>query len=110
MRSHEKSCSPSVRSVRLSAFVLPGLGQCLQGRYAAGAVYLVLFLACFAVFCVMTARVVMGLYHFAAHFADPDATAPSPNVAGIVLTFLMAMVIYVANIVDVVVASRKSGC
>lgn len=108
MSSHDKTRPPSTGAVRLSALVLPGFGQCRQGRYVAGIAYLLLFAVLFVCFCVFTARVVVGLYHFAANFADPDTTAPSPNVAGIVVTFLLAMLVYVANVVDVFVASRKS--
>ena len=95
----------------LSAFVYPGAGQFLQKRWIAGTMYSVLFtvfslVLVFEVFKPMFNNLNVVLNWAASQEADQAFEGISFSTVAI--SFAAMIVIYIANVVDVQRASRKS--
>ena len=90
--------------VLLSALVYPGLGQIVQGRWLAGAIYGVAFTAASAWFAANAARILIVYYRFA---ADMGATQePVVSYAQILIPFGIASLLYLINLVDIIIPGR----
>lgn len=92
--------------VVLSAVVFPGVGQFVQRRWVAGAVWVIVFGAAFVWLLARCFAVLKAYYDLAFDFNHADGGAPSA--AAIVAPFLVSMVVYVANLVDTAMAGRRS--
>ncbi len=98
----------SISPVVLTALVYPGAGQLLQRRWVAAAVSALAFTATGAWFAVATAKVLIDYYNLAFDFAHAPESAARPGM--VVVPFLAAMGVYLASLMDVVLASiRRRG-
>jgi uncharacterized integral membrane protein len=93
----------------LSAFVYPGAGQFLQKRWIAGTLFSILFTIfslalIFEVFKPMFHNVNVAL-NFAA--AQGDQPFEGISLSKVILSFIALMVVYIANILDILRANRK---
>jgi len=91
----------------LSALVCPGAGQLAQRRWFPGIVFGVTFVALFVMFVVYVFRILYAYYSLAFRF-DTYEPGPIPLV-GAMVSFLAALVTYVANLIDVYLAHRRAG-
>jgi uncharacterized membrane protein YkvI len=93
--------------VFLSALVFPGLGQFMQKRWVAGAVYASLFLVAFLTFCILILALLINYYRLGFEF---DTYEPQKvHWLALLLSFLLAFLIYLANVVDTAVAQFRAG-
>ena len=89
----------------LSAFVYPGVGQCVQRRWTAGIAYGVLFTLACGWFCV-GAFPILAVYY---SLLRDDATVGVPEsgaVPRLLVAFALMLIIYVINLVDVIFCQR----
>jgi len=91
--------------VALSALVYPGVGQLAQGRWVAGAFYLVSFTALFIWFAVNAYQTLVMYYSF----MSPDSLVePTPvPMTRILIPFSLDFLIYLVNLLDVFVACHR---
>lgn len=99
-------------AVMLSAFVYPGAGQFVQKRWIAGG----LFAICFTLFFLFLAvSVITPLFAYLNHTLDfaaasgmgRDIEPPGISFVKVALYFLAGMVVYFANLADVIRANRR---
>jgi hypothetical protein len=90
--------------VFLSAVVYPGAGQFIQRRWVAGSVYSLTFSAALIWFVTRTLQVLSAYYEFAFNFAT--ATGKAPSSRAIIVSFVVCLILYVANVVDAAVGGR----
>lgn len=93
---------PTRMPVAFSAFVLPGVGQCMQRRWLAGVFYAVTFMVSLG-FLVYYAARIMFLYYNA--WETDDAVFERGGAMGLLVvrlaySFATAMCLYFANILD----------
>lgn len=89
----------------LSAFVCPGAGQLMQRRGFAGSAYLLLFLSAFVYVMVAAGQIIASYYRLGFEF---DTYEPEPvSMLNILPAFGIALLIYVANLIDVFVAQQR---
>lgn len=91
--------------VTLSVLVFPGAGQCVQKRWVMAAIYGGLFVTASAWFASVAGRALYSYYQFGFEFE----TAPDPVISPltVLLPFGACMLVWGANIVDVVVAALR---
>jgi hypothetical protein len=93
----------------LSALVMPGLGQLAQKRWGAAAFYGSGFLAAFLSVLILSGRILLAYYAFG---FSMDAGAEPPrlkhDVAGVVVSFVVAVGFYLGGLIDTWGAYRKS--
>ena len=90
----------------LSTLVCPVIGQLMQRRWAAGALFCVGFLATFVWFMVLAARIIISYYKLGMNF---ESTAEIEVISATTLlpAFGYAMLIYLINVFDVVIAQNR---
>ena len=94
-------------AMMLSAFVYPGTGQLMQRRWTSAILFLASFTVVLLVFLIRAWQVISVYYSFAIHFFDmPDAPV-FPSLRALLTPFLISMALYIANVVDVWLASRR---
>jgi hypothetical protein len=95
--------------VLLSALIYPGAGQFMQRRWVLGALF---GLAFSAAFMALMALVIQAMYHNLGIVMEwsrsglQEPLKPLP-VRGIVAWFVAGVLIYIANLIDVVAAQRR---
>lgn len=86
----------------LSGFICPGLGQFVQRRRIAGAVYFALSAAALAWFLLETLPVIRTVYALAyADMADTGAEDPQYSIPRMVAAFIAIGVVWLVNLFDV---------
>ena len=95
----------------LSTLVFPGLGQLVQRRWLAGAVFGLLSIAFVVWFFAAILAVLIPYYQLA---FDPDGAMPAQKdtirwVVQMVAAFVLGGIVYIWNIVDVVKANHRLG-
>ena len=97
--------------VFLSAFVYPGAGQFLQRRWIAGLLYSLCFTACFVLFLSSVIRPIFQTLSAALSWAEStnaDATFTPVPLFRILVTFVVALALYISNIADAARAARRN--
>jgi hypothetical protein len=92
-------------AVLASVLGYPGAGQAMQRRWWAAALLFAGFTAAFLVFGREVFHMLSAFYGFAMDFNT--APVPDLSIKRLLLTFGAAIVIYIANIVDVVLAQTR---
>ncbi len=92
----------------LSAFVMPGAGQCAQRRWVVGLLFAAAFILCFVVFMVFMALLIVPFYSMAFNFDtyEPPEVSSMPKM-GAAISFLAAIGVYVVSLVDTSAAHRR---
>lgn len=87
--------------VIVSAF-FPGAGQLIQGRFLAAGIFLTLFLGLFGIFMWASIKAIAGFYSIAFEFdtATPEKVDPRD----FLIPFLLAVMVWIINMVDAAVA------
>ncbi len=83
----------------LSGFICPGLGQFVQRRHTAGAVYFALSAAALAWFLLETVPVIRTFYSLA--YAETAVEDPQYSVPRMVASFITIGVVWLVNLFDV---------
>jgi len=100
---------PNLTSIRLqiflSAFVLPGAGQFAQKRWGPGLTYSISFLCCFMY---IITRVGMALFQNLRIAVDGNSNESFTQISipAILISLLIALMIYLANLMDIFRAAR----
>ncbi len=93
---------PVAVPIILSGFICPGLGQFVQRRHTAGAVYFALSAAALAWFLLETLPVIRTVYALAyADMADTTAEDPQYSIPRMVASFITIGVVWLVNLFDV---------
>lgn len=96
---------PSRTAIILTALVWPGLGQFIQSRWRAGALYALGFLAALTVFAIDAFKILAVYYHVWADFNSFEVTAlPLRNM---LIAFGFGLIVYIAAVMDCVVAYMR---
>jgi hypothetical protein len=90
--------------VIISVLVYPGAGQFVQRRWVSGVFFITAFSAALAWFVGRTLQVLAAYYDFAFNFHTASGLAP--NAMGIAVPFVISLVVYLANVVDAILAGR----
>ena len=90
----------------LSAFVCPGVGQLVQRRWLAGALFLLAFAAAFVVFMGVAGSLITSYYRMGFEF---ETYEPDIHPGRVLPAFVVALAIYVVNLVDVAAAHFRAG-
>ena len=92
----------------LSAFVYPGAGQFVQKRWIVGFLFATLFTVFLGALVVNAITPMVHNITAALDWAQLKANRPFELISlpGIIIPFLLALTVYIANIVDVMNASR----
>jgi len=93
-------------AILLSATVWPGAGQFAQKRWVAGAIYALSFLACFIVSMTYGVRIMLayyGMWDFDRDHGDSNATSIKPHLVKMLIFFVIAVGIFIAALIDVVI-------
>ncbi|MFO7820681.1 MAG: hypothetical protein R6V56_01270 [Lentisphaeria bacterium] len=90
-------------AVMLSALAFPGIGQFVQKRLIAGAVYAGLFAVAVGVFAFYATRILIIFYRLGMDFSTYEV--PALYLPRMLLSFAAAFAVYVINIIDVVTKS-----
>jgi hypothetical protein len=98
---------PSRMPILMSAFGYPGAGQFMQKRWLAAAVYGLAFTACLVFFAVHVFRILSAYYAFLADFGGTTTPPPLP-LKGILVSFAIAILFYVAALVDAYAGYRRA--
>ena len=87
----------------LSAFVYPGLGQLVQRRWLAGFLFLVTFTICFVMLAINVIVPLFKTLNAVMAFANDGSNEKFGGISplGILVPFVLSIVIYIANVVDV---------
>ena len=97
--------------VFLSAFVYPGAGQFLQGRWLAGLLYSLCFTACLVLLLSSVIRPLFQTLNAALRWAESSkadtAFTPVP-LFRILAMFVVALALYISNIADAARATRRA--
>jgi len=96
----------------LSAFIYPGAGQFMQKRWIAGSLFATLFTLFFILLAV---AVITPLFAYLNHTLDfaaargmgRDVEPPRISFMKVALYFLAGIVVYFANLADVIGANRR---
>jgi len=105
-----KSSGTARNAVLLSAFVMPGAGQLLQGRPVAAAFFGGGFLASFTACLAFTGRVLWVYYCLGFAPERVDGTGNMlPAAAAAVISLFVALILYAAGLVDTVAAQRRAS-
>lgn len=96
--------------IYLSAFVYPGAGQFLQGRWLAGIFYSILFTIFLCIFIANVARPIFANINTALSFAEGGRNESfSPvSLPGLLIPFGVSLAFYIGSIVDAVRATRRA--
>lgn len=97
---------PTRWPVAMSALMYPGLGQFVQKRWAAGAVFLVGFSACAIMFGVAAFRVLKAYYSLGFNFSTFET--PDTSIAPLLVWFGISMFVYLANIFDAFLGYQRT--
>lgn len=89
----------------MSALVCPGIGQFMQGRKAAGSLFLLLILAPFTAVMVFFIRIMISFYRLGFDM-NSDPGDIKHQAAGLALSFGTAIAVYIIGIIDTVRASK----
>lgn len=95
----------------LSAFIYPGAGQFLQKRWIAGTVYSVLFTIFSLVLIFEVLKPMFRNINVALNWAasqQNDQQFEGISLAKVAVSFIAMIAVYIANIVDVQQANRKT--
>ncbi len=90
----------------LSAFVCPGIGQFVQRRWLAGALFILTFAAAFVVFMGVAGSLITSYYRMGFEF---ETYEPDIHPGRLLPAFIVALAIYVINLVDVASAHFRAG-
>lgn len=98
---------PSRTPIFLSAFVYPGVGQLVQKRWLAAAVFGFSFSVMLVVFAISAFHIIAAFYRLA---FDPDSVDPArlPKIEMLV-SGLISLTLYVLNVFDTFLAHRRIG-
>jgi hypothetical protein len=94
-------------AVFCSALIYPGVGQLLQRRWIAAAVFLASFSVALAVFLARAQQFLAAYYQMAEHFFEMPETSALPALTALLGPCALALAIYFANLVDVWIAARR---
>lgn len=89
----------------MSALVYPGVGQFIQKRWVAGAIYTFAFTATGGYFVFEFARI-MIVYLSQMTFDAP--AQPAPGFRGLLVGFLLALLAYAASLIDTYAAHTRA--
>jgi len=93
----------------LSALVMPGLGQLAQRRWAAAAFYGSGFLAAFLLVLFFAGHILVAYYSFGlALNTQAEPPRMTRDMAGVAISFGVAVIFYLAGLIDTWGACRKS--
>jgi hypothetical protein len=94
----------------LSALVMPGLGQFAQKRWIASLLYGCGFFVAFVAALAFGVRILTAYYAFGLSL-ESKAEPPNlkPDVIGLMASFTIAIVIYVAGVLDAYLAGRRAA-
>lgn len=84
--------------ILLSAFVCPGAGQFIQGRWIAGALFSITFSAAFVIFMVIAGALIISYYRMGFEF---ETYEPNIQPDRLIPAFIVAITIYIINLTDV---------
>jgi len=92
----------------LSAFVYPGAGQFVQKRWVAGGVFCILFTLLLGTVIVNTLMPMVHNMNAALDWAQQKESRPFEMISlpRVIIPFLLALAVYIANIADVMRTSR----
>ena len=94
-------------AIVLSAVVCPGAGQCVQGRYVVGVTTILAILGSAVWALVEVIFALAPLYNFS---PIVDASPlPKPDVFRILLSVGVVVIIWIANIIDVLLAKDRGA-
>ena len=88
----------------LSAFVCPGAGQFMQGRWAAGLLFLSGFLIGFVWLMLIAGKIIFSYYRMA---FEIDYEPETPNLMAMFPPIVIAVTFYLVNLFDVVIAQLR---
>jgi hypothetical protein len=93
----------------LSAFVYPGAGQFLQGRWKAGLFFSLCFTTCLVLFIVNVAGPILRSLDAALSWAGGGKSEEfvPVSIARLMITFASALTLYISSIADVARAVRR---
>ena len=91
--------------VMMSALVCPGIGQFMQGRKAAGTLFLVLILAAFTALMTFAVEIIVAYYRLGFDL-NSDPGDIKMRLIGLVASFAASMLIYVISLIDTIYAAR----
>ncbi|MDP6490934.1 MAG: hypothetical protein QGH42_06990 [Kiritimatiellia bacterium] len=97
---------PSRGAILLSGFVCPGVGQFMQRRWLAGALFGGGFVVLFGMLLAQCFRVIMAFYRLA---FDGNLSADQPSVARILVIFGLCLLVYLLNVGDAYLAHRRAA-
>ena len=97
---------PSRAPMFLSALVCPGAGQLAQRRWLAGILFLLAFVAAFAVFMWVAVDLIVSYYRMGFEF---ETYEPDIHPGRLLPAFLLAIGIYLVNLLDVSLAHFRRG-
>lgn len=100
--------SSSTRTALLLSVIMPGLGQFLQKRWVAAAIYAVLFNLFALVFLYRVLHMLYDNMKASIQMASGDinATLTPMKPAAIIVPLVLSLAVYVAGLVDTAVAGR----
>ncbi len=99
---------PSRLPIFISALVCPGIGQFLQRRWLAGAIFTALFLAFFLS---VVYNALAPIFRILRQLTDPSggsAALTAPNLGKLLTSFALAMITYAISLFDAYKAYRRS--
>ena len=91
--------APSRLPLMMNAFGLPGIGQCLQRRWIAAAVFLLGSLLSAVFFFVHAYRILASFYNLWLRF-DSNEPIELPSCRGLVIWLAIGIAVYVAALAD----------
>ncbi len=98
---------PSRGAILLSGFVFPGMGQLLQRRWVAGALFLGTFSTLFCLLLIQSFQIIMAFYRVGLSETVPeDDASPLALILGL---FGACLVVYVVSVVDTYLALRRQA-
>ena len=92
--------------ILLSAFICPGVGQFVQRRWIAGVLFSITFAAAFVVFMGVAGSLIISYYRMGFEF---ETYEPDIHPGRLLPSFIVAIAIYVINLVDVASAHFRAG-
>ena len=104
---NKKSAKPTSMPIFLSALVFPGAGQFIQKRWIAGTLFSLTFLITFILFCIQAGQLIIAYYRMGFEF---DTFEPGEiHLSRMLITFAVAMLIYIINIFDTAIAQVRQS-
>jgi hypothetical protein len=97
---------PARGVILVSGFVFPGLGQFLQRRWLAGALFAGVFSLCFGLLLVRCFQSIATFYKVGLDALSPDEPPPVASIVGL---FGLCLLVHLTNIFDVYRAHRRAA-